>query len=221
MILYGSYSWNRINHSYLTKWRRYQSGINILTPGKGFHSEELPGHLWKVDPNESGILEHFAFVRWNLDKEVSLDSVEEANLLVGWVWKVIPMDLQWAIFWMFIHWILNGSRKGYLRRRVQVFSLWGKEEVWHYSFIRTGRYWGVIGEQFLSDRGASDWMIAGNLWEIISTVRNEREVFILWHSVHMSWNYVDLRIKYTRRTQDWQKHLWIGPHISWPSPRRV
>ena len=34
------------------------------------------GHLRKVDPNESVSLEHFDFVRYYVDKEVSMDSVE-------------------------------------------------------------------------------------------------------------------------------------------------
>ena len=65
----------------------------IETLGEGFHGEELAGQLRKVDPNESGSLDRFAFVRWyvdlvegpngdKLDKEVSLDSAarfEEAH----------------------------------------------------------------------------------------------------------------------------------------------
>ena len=41
-------------------------------------------NLWKVDPNESGSLGRFPFVRWYVDKEVSMDSAEEAARLVGW-----------------------------------------------------------------------------------------------------------------------------------------
>ena len=66
----------------------------IETLGKGFHSEELAGHLRKVDSNESGSLDRFAFVRWYVDEEVSLDSAEEAELLVGWDCKVSMLDLQ-------------------------------------------------------------------------------------------------------------------------------
>ena len=40
-------------------------------------SEELAVYLRKVDPNESGSLDHFSFLRWYVDKEVSLDSAEE------------------------------------------------------------------------------------------------------------------------------------------------
>ena len=62
----------------------------IETLGEGFHGEELAGQLRKVDPNESGSLDRFAFVRWyvdlvegpdgdKLEEEVSLDSAEEAE----------------------------------------------------------------------------------------------------------------------------------------------
>ena len=57
----------------------------IETLGGGFHSEELTGHLGEVDPNESGSLERFSFVRWCVDEEVSLNSAEEEERLVGWV----------------------------------------------------------------------------------------------------------------------------------------
>ena len=50
--------------------------------------------LNKVYPHESGSLDRFAFVRWYVDKEVSLDSTEEAERLVGWYCKVRLMDLQ-------------------------------------------------------------------------------------------------------------------------------
>ena len=50
----------------------------IETIGEGFHSEELVVKLRKVDPIESGSFDCFDFVRWYVDKEVSLDSVEEA-----------------------------------------------------------------------------------------------------------------------------------------------
>ena len=51
-------------------------------------------HLRKVDPNESGSLECFAFVGWYVDEEVSLYYVEEEERLVGWIFKVILMHLQ-------------------------------------------------------------------------------------------------------------------------------
>ena len=44
----------------------------------------MEGNLRKLDPNESGSLDSFAFVMWYVDKEVSLDSTEEAEHLVGW-----------------------------------------------------------------------------------------------------------------------------------------
>ena len=51
--------------------------------GKGFNSEEMEVNLRKVNPNRSGSLDRFDLVRWYVDKEVSLDSVEEAESLVG------------------------------------------------------------------------------------------------------------------------------------------
>ena len=52
------------------------------------------GHLRKVVPNESGSLDRLYFVRWYVDKEVSLDSAEEAERLVGWYCKVILLGIQ-------------------------------------------------------------------------------------------------------------------------------
>ena len=49
--------------------------IEILV--EGFHSEDLAGHLLKVYPNESGSLDRFAFLRWYVEEEVSMDSSEE------------------------------------------------------------------------------------------------------------------------------------------------
>ena len=56
--------------------------------GEGFHGEDLECQLKKVHPNESGILNRFAFVRWHVDlvegpegyeleEEVTMDSIEE------------------------------------------------------------------------------------------------------------------------------------------------
>ena len=59
-----------------------------------FQSEDLADHLRKVDPNESDFLDRFDFVRYYVDGEVSLDSEEEAERLVGWCCKVILMGLQ-------------------------------------------------------------------------------------------------------------------------------
>ena len=42
-----------------------------------FCSEELTGHLRKVDPNESGSLGRFDFLMWYVGEEVSLESTEE------------------------------------------------------------------------------------------------------------------------------------------------
>ena len=60
----------------------------IETLGEGFHSEDLAGNLRKVDPNEIGSLERFVFVRWYVENEVSMDSSEEAESLVGWACNV-------------------------------------------------------------------------------------------------------------------------------------
>ena len=43
--------------------------------GVGFHGEDLTDQLRKVDQNESGSLDRFAFVRWYVDVEVSMVSV--------------------------------------------------------------------------------------------------------------------------------------------------
>ena len=66
--------------------------------GESFHSEDLAGHMWNVDPNESVSLDRFPFVRWYANDEVSLDSAEEAESLVGWACKVTLMDIQRKIF---------------------------------------------------------------------------------------------------------------------------
>ena len=63
-------------------------------PSDDFHSEELACHLQKLDPNESDSLDCSTFVRWYVDKGVSLDPPEEAERLVGWGCKVILMDIQ-------------------------------------------------------------------------------------------------------------------------------
>ena len=56
-------------------------------------SEDLNGHLLKLDPNKSGILDRFSFARWYLDEGVPLDSVEGAECLVCWGFKVSLMDI--------------------------------------------------------------------------------------------------------------------------------
>ena len=55
----------------------------IETLGYGFRSKDLAVHLIKLDPNESVSLDRFAFVRWYVGEEVSLDSVEEAERFLG------------------------------------------------------------------------------------------------------------------------------------------
>ena len=52
----------------------------------------------KLDPNESGSLDHFTSVRWYMDEEVSMDYSEEAELMVGWDCRVSMLDLQWEIY---------------------------------------------------------------------------------------------------------------------------
>ena len=124
---------------------------------------------------------------------------------MSWVYKVSLMDLQWESFWRFIHWRGNRRIKGYLWRRFQFYIIRGKEEFWCHSFSRPGIYW-----------GASNQAINRDLWEIRITVRNEWELFILWHSILMSWNSVGLSRKFTWRTKYGSKHLLIGPCIGWP-----
>ena len=53
------------------------------------------GHLQKVDQKQFS-LDHFAFVRWYVEDEVSMDSVDEEEHLVGWGCKVSLKDLQRA-----------------------------------------------------------------------------------------------------------------------------
>ena len=52
----------------------------------------------KVDPDESGSLDRFAFVRRYVDKEVSLNSAGEAERLMSWACNIILIDLQREIF---------------------------------------------------------------------------------------------------------------------------
>ena len=54
----------------------------------------MAGRLRKLEPNESGSLESFAFVICYVDKEVSMESAEEEEQLVGCVFKVSLMDIQ-------------------------------------------------------------------------------------------------------------------------------
>ena len=44
----------------------------------------MAGQLRKVDPNESIFLDRFAFLRWYVDEEVSLESKEKSERSVGW-----------------------------------------------------------------------------------------------------------------------------------------
>ena len=55
--------------------------------------------------------------------------------------------------------------------------------------------------------GVSDQReIASDLWEI----RSNKWMRILWHSIHMSWKSVDLRIKHTRGTQDGKTSMIVS-----------
>ena len=62
--------------------------------GGGGHSYKLVGNMGVLYPNEISSLDHFDFVRWYIDEEVSLDSTEEAENLVEWGCKVSPVELQ-------------------------------------------------------------------------------------------------------------------------------
>ena len=66
----------------------------IETLGEGFHSDDMEGHMRKVYPNESISLDYFVLVRWYVDEEVSLESAEEVEFLVGCDCKVRLMGLQ-------------------------------------------------------------------------------------------------------------------------------
>ena len=67
-----------INLSSMSSYPPRNETFTILMLGESFHSEELAGHQRKVDPKESDSLDRFAFVRWYVGKEFSLDSTEEA-----------------------------------------------------------------------------------------------------------------------------------------------
>ena len=50
--------------------------------------------MWKVNPNESVSWDRFYFVRWYVDKEISLESAGEAGIFVQWGCNISLMDLQ-------------------------------------------------------------------------------------------------------------------------------
>ena len=66
----------------------------VETLGGCFHSDEFAYNLWKVDPNESGSLDRFAFVKCYVEEEVSLESAEDSERLVGCGCNYSLMDLQ-------------------------------------------------------------------------------------------------------------------------------
>ena len=180
--------------------------------GEGFHSDEMEVHLHKSDPNESGSLDRFAFVIWYVDEEVYLDSADEAYHFVDWGCKVSLMDPQWEVSFA-----ENGT--GAEKDIFEGCFKFAAYDARNKTDSTYSAYWGGIGGRSGSDLGASDQAIFGNWLEIRSRVINEWWVFILWHSVHMSWNSVDFRRKYTRWTQDGPKRLWISPRIIWTGPR--
>ena len=49
------------------------------------------------------------------------------------------------------------------------------------------------------------------------TIRSNKWMIILWHSFRLTWNSVDLRSKYNRRTQDGKKRPIIYPRTN-PCP---
>ena len=88
------------------------------------------------------------------------------------VWRVGAARSAWWIFseqyfWGSIQWRENGIRKGgYLWRRFQVCSLWGKEEVLQNIFIRPEIDWGAIREPFFewlgSEKSSDRWQFMRN-----------------------------------------------------------
>ena len=65
-----------------------------LCLGRVFIVRKLAVHMRKLDTNESSSLDRFPFVTWYVDEEVSLESSDEAERLVGWGFNVSLMDLQ-------------------------------------------------------------------------------------------------------------------------------
>ena len=61
----------------------YRKSRRCILPYDAFHSEDMADFLQKVDPNESVSLDRFAFMRWYVENEASLDSSEESESLVG------------------------------------------------------------------------------------------------------------------------------------------
>ena len=64
---------NKTNHgkSGFLQSSKFVDLIEIF--GEGFSSEKLADRLRKLYPNESASLKCFAFVRWYVDREVSLE----------------------------------------------------------------------------------------------------------------------------------------------------
>ena len=147
-------------------------------------------------------------MRWYLEKDLPLYTIEEEELLVGWGYKVILMDLQWAIFMKgsFTKKV-TGSGQAIFEGGVQFCSFEARKK---FNITSSSDRW-LIGGWLERNQGASDQAIsgnrsiAGNLWEIRNAIINEWSLFIFWHFVCMSWNSVN-----------WPKSLWIGTHIGKP-----
>ena len=77
----------------------------------------------------------------------------------------------------------------------------------NWSIIRLGSDRGKIGEWLWSEyeRGQREWSWSAYERGQRVAIASKR---ILWHSVRLIWNSVDLRRKYTRRTQDgWKRPI--------------
>ena len=68
----------------------------------------------------------------------------------------------------------------------------------------SGNKWGAIGEWLWSkyERGQREWSWSEYEGGQRLAIASKR---IIWHSVRLTWNSVDLRRKYTRQAQDGQK----------------
>ena len=68
----------------------------------------------------------------------------------------------------------------------------------------SGNNWGAIGEWLCCEyeRGQREWSWSEYEWGQRLAIASMR---ILWHSVRLTWKSVDLRRKYTRRTQERRK----------------
>ena len=62
-------------------------------------------------------------------------------------------------------------------------------------------------------------------WQFIINKKYSKKwmiiIFIIWHSILMSWNYRDLRVKYNWQTQDRPKCPLICTYLRWPISRHL